>query len=251
MTAEAPLRVVVLGGTSEIGLAIVRALARTRPVEVVLVGRDPARLQEAADVIGPGGPADVSTVVADLDDLAGHEAPLREAGARLGEIDLVLLCVGLLGGQAGLDASPDVAAEVLRVNVLVAGGLAFAALRVLVEQHSGTLVVLSSVAGERVRASNAFYGAGKAALDGLARGLGDAAAGQGVRTLVVRPGFVVGRMTAGLATPALATTPEAVARATVAALQRGSEVVWVPRCLRAVFAVLRILPTAIWRRLPL
>ena len=113
------------------------------------------------------------------------------------------------------------------------------------------LVVLSSVAAERPRANNAIYGAAKAGLDALAQGVADQVAGSGVRVLVVRPGFVATRMTAGLKPAPLATTPEAVAEATVRALAGRAQTIWVPRALRAIFAVLRHLPRALYRRLPL
>lgn len=249
--SETPSRVVLLGGTSEIGLAIVRRLAADRELRVALVGRDARGLERAADELRAGGRVQASTVVADLDALAEHQPALRRAAEALGGVELVVLAVGLLGGQEGIDADPARAAEVMRVGFVVCGSLVHAALHELCAQAQGTLVVLSSVAGVRVRASNAFYGAAKAGLDGLAAGLGDAAASRGVRTLVVRPGFVVGRMTAGLPRPPLATTPAAVAEATVRGLAAGRETIWVPASLRLVFSILRVLPRAVWRRLPL
>jgi decaprenylphospho-beta-D-erythro-pentofuranosid-2-ulose 2-reductase len=110
--------------------------------------------------------------------------------------------------------------------------------------------VLSSVAGERVRRANFVYGSSKAGLDGFAQGLGDSLAGSGVSVLIVRPGFVTGRMTAGMAPAPLATTPAAVAEATAAAIAAGRAVVWVPATLRPLFAVFRHLPRPIWRRVP-
>ena len=112
-------------------------------------------------------------------------------------------------------------------------------------------MLLSSVAAERPRASNPIYGAAKAGVDALAQGLSDAIASSGVRVLVVRPGFVKTRMTAGLTPAPFATTPEAVASATVAALRGHAGTIWVPRSLRLVFALLRHLPRGIYRRLPL
>jgi decaprenylphospho-beta-D-erythro-pentofuranosid-2-ulose 2-reductase len=112
-------------------------------------------------------------------------------------------------------------------------------------------VVLSTVAAERARASNAIYGAAKAGLDALAQGLADATAGAGVRVLVVRPGFVKTRMTAGLPPAPFATTPEAVAEAVVRALPRRAQTIWVPGHLRFIFAVLRHIPRPLYRRLPL
>jgi decaprenylphospho-beta-D-erythro-pentofuranosid-2-ulose 2-reductase len=112
------------------------------------------------------------------------------------------------------------------------------------------MIVLSSVAAERPRAANAVYGAAKAGLDSLAQGLADAGHGTGPRVLVVRPGFVKTRMTAGLRPAPFATTPEAVAEATVRALRGRAHTVWVPAVLRLVFAVLRHLPRPLFRRLP-
>jgi decaprenylphospho-beta-D-erythro-pentofuranosid-2-ulose 2-reductase len=117
-------------------------------------------------------------------------------------------------------------------------------------QGHGTLVVLSSVAGERVRKANYVYGATKAGLDGFAQGLNDALAGTGGRVLVVRPGFVHSKMTAGLKVAPFATTPPAVAEAVVSGLRRGAHTVWAPPVLRWVFTVMRHLPRAVWRRVP-
>lgn len=251
--SAAPGHVVLLGGTSEIGLAIVRRLAEDadHELKVALVGRDSDGLQRAAEELRAGGRVQASTVIADLDDPAEHAAAIRHAAEALNGIELVVLAVGMLGGQQGIATDPAHAVEVMRVGFVVCGSLLQAALRELYGQSHGTVIVLSSVAGVRVRASNAFYGAAKAGLDGLAAGLGDAARARGVRTLVVRPGFVVGRMTAGLPRPPLATTPAAVAEATVRGLAAGREVVWVPRALGVVFSILRVLPRAVWRRLPL
>jgi decaprenylphospho-beta-D-erythro-pentofuranosid-2-ulose 2-reductase len=164
---------------------------------------------------------------------------------------VVVIAVGVLGAQAGLDADPDEALEVMRVNFLGAGSLLLECLRQLRQRGEGALVLLSSVAAERPRSSNPIYGAAKAGVDALAQGLSDAIASSGVRVLVVRPGFVKTRMTAGLAPAPFATTPEAVASATVAALRGHAGTIWVPRSLRFVFALLRHLPRGIYRRLPL
>jgi decaprenylphospho-beta-D-erythro-pentofuranosid-2-ulose 2-reductase len=162
-----------------------------------------------------------------------------------------VLAVGVLGAQQGLDADPAEAAEVMRVNFLGSGSLLLHCLRRLRDQRTGTAVVLSSVAAERPRAANAIYGAAKAGLDALAQGLADATAGSGVRVLVVRPGFVRTRMTAGLPPAPFATDPEAVADATVRALGGRAHTIWVPSRLRWIFAVLRHLPRPLYRRLPL
>lgn len=111
--------------------------------------------------------------------------------------------------------------------------------------------MMSSVAGERVRRANPVYGGTKAGIDGFAQGLGDVIAADGVHMLIVRPGFVHTRMTAGRQAAPMSTTADAVAVATVRALRARRRVVWVPAKLRYVFMVLRHLPAPIWRRLPL
>ena len=111
--------------------------------------------------------------------------------------------------------------------------------------------MLSSVAAIRPRKANFVYGAAKAGLDAFARGLADALHGSGVRVLLVRPGFVTGRMTAGMTPAPLATTPPRSARRWRAALRRpGRRTVWVPPSLAVLAAGLRLLPRPVWRRLP-
>ena len=249
-TGAAGRRVVVLGGSSEIALAIVRELARSAPREVVLVGRDPARLAAAADSLAREGVAAVSTLELDAEDTERHEAAIATAFERLGGADLVLLAVGKLGERGGLPADLHDAVEVLRVNVVGAGSLLLCAARALRDQHGGTIVVLSSVAAERARARNAVYGAAKAGLDALAQALGDALHRDGVRIMVVRPGFVRTRMTAGLAAAPLAVDAAEVARRVVRGLERGEDIVWAPAALRWVMALLRALPRPLFRRLP-
>ena len=110
--------------------------------------------------------------------------------------------------------------------------------------------MLSSVAGLRVRRSNYIYGASKAGLDAYAQGLAEALRGSGVSLTIVRPGWVATRMTEGRTPAPLATTPDAVAADVVAGMERGASIVWSPGSLRLVFALLRLLPQALWRRLP-
>lgn len=251
MIETVPKRVLLVGGNSEIGQAIVRRLAADGPVRPVLMGRDRERLAQALTDLERDGCVPGHVQVADADDLDSHDTAVAEAFETTGGFDLVVLAIGRLGAQAGLDADPGEAVEVMSLNFIGVGSLLLAALRRLRAQGSGSMVVLSSVAGERVRASNAIYGAAKAGLDALAQGLGDAAAKDGVRVLIVRPGFVTTKMTEGLDPTPMSTTAEAVADATVRGLAGRAHTVWVPGRLRIVFGVLRHLPRAIFRRLPL
>ena len=111
-------------------------------------------------------------------------------------------------------------------------------------------MVFSSVAGVRVRRANYVYGSAKAGLDGFCSGLADALHGSGVRLLLVRPGFVIGRMTEGMTPAPFSSTPEQVAAATARALAKGRRAVWVPWILQPVFMGMRLLPQFVWRRMP-
>lgn len=250
-THPALRRVLLIGGTSEIGLAIVRRCSRDGPVEPALLGRDRAALERALAGLVADGCGDGFVDTVDANQTATHEAAVAAAFERSGGFDVVVLAVGLLDAQQGLDADPERAVEVMAVDFVGAGSLLLASLRALRRRGAGTLVVLSSVAIERPRASNAVYGAAKAGLDSLAQALADAVAGSGVRVLVVRPGFVHTRMTAGLPAPPFATSAEAVADATVKGMAGSATTIWAPPLLRLLFLALRALPRALWRRLPL
>lgn len=242
-------RIVVLGGTSEIALAIVHELQSRSPREVALVGRDPDALARVAeDLTGAGCPLAL-TFELDARDLDRHEQLIDRAVEELGGADIVILAVGVLGERGGLPDDVAGALEVLQVNLVGAGSLLIHCARRLRAQGTGTLVVLSSVAGERPRSANVVYGASKAGLDALAQGLGDALHDDGVRVLVVRPGFVHTRMTRNLQPAPLSTTPQALARVVVGGLDGGSHTVWAPPALRWLMIAVRMLPRPLFRRL--
>ena len=242
-------RVLVLGGTSEIALAIVGELQRREPREVALVGRDPGALARAADDLTSAGCERALTFELDALDLERHEQIIGEAFDELGGADIVILAVGVLGERGGLPDDTSGALEVLQVNMVGAGSLLIGSARRLREQGAGTIVVLSSVAAERPRRANVVYGASKAGLDALAQGLGDALHDQGVRVLVVRPGFVHTRMTRGLAPAPLSTTPQALALDVVSGLNHRSHTVWAPSALRWLMLAMRMIPRPLFRRL--
>jgi decaprenylphospho-beta-D-erythro-pentofuranosid-2-ulose 2-reductase len=242
--------VLVLGGTSDIAVATVRKLAARRARTVILAVREPDRAEAAAHEAREAGATDVETVRFDGDDTESHERFVDEVFDRRHDIDLVLLAFGVLGDPERYSSSGPDAAAVAKTNFLGPVSVAIPVARRLREQGHGTLVVLSSVAGERVRRSNFVYGATKAGLDGFAQGLGDSLRGSGVSVMVVRPGFVRTKMTAGLDSAPLSTTADAVAQAIVRGLARGSQTVWVPPALRPVMSVLRHLPRPVFSRLP-
>ncbi|MEU8765176.1 decaprenylphospho-beta-D-erythro-pentofuranosid-2-ulose 2-reductase [Streptomyces sp. NPDC048659] len=244
----APQSLLVLGGTSEIGLATARRLIARRTRLVWLAGRPSPELTAAAESLRALG-ADVRAVPFDALDTESHEERLGKLFTE-GDIDMVLLAFGVLGDQARDESDPPAAVRVAQTNYTGAVSAGLVCAQALQAQGHGSLVVLSSVAGERARRANFIYGSSKAGLDAFAQGLGDAMHGTGVHVMVVRPGFVRTRMTEGLPQAPLATTPEAVATAIELGLRRRSETVWVPGGLRVVMSALRHVPRGVFRRLP-
>ncbi len=243
-----PQSLALLGGTSDIGLAIATKLAQRRTRRIVLAGRNEADLLDASrDLIGVGA-TDVETVTFDAADTANHDMLIDKLfmGA---DIDVVVVAFGLLGDQTQSENDPDRAVEIATVNYVGAVSLGLRAAAALRKQGHGTLVVISSVAGERARRSNFVYGSSKAGLDAFAQGLGDSLVGTGVRVLIVRPGFVRTKMTAGLPRAPFETTASEVADAVIKALHSHQEIVWVPAQMRFIMSGIRHLPRSVFRRL--
>jgi NAD(P)-dependent dehydrogenase (short-subunit alcohol dehydrogenase family) len=248
--ASDPGAVLLLGGRSEIGLAVLHRLVARGTRTVVLAARRADQLDEQERALRTGGAATVHRVEFDADDLAGQRAVLDRAVGLAGPLDVVVVAFGVLGDQARAERDAAHAAAVVHTDYTAHVGVLTELATLLRAQGRGTIVVFSSVAGVRVRRANYVYGSAKAGLDGFASGLSDALAGSGVRLLLVRPGFVIGRMTEGMSPAPFSSTPDQVADATVRALGAGRGEVWVPAVLRVIFAGLRLLPRAIWRRMP-
>lgn len=240
--------VLLLGGRSEIGMAVARRMAAGSVV--VLAARRADELDSQRRELLGAGAAAVDVVEFDADDLGRHGELLTEVARRHGRVDLAVVAFGVLGDQARAESDAAHAAAIVHTDYLAHVTVLTGLAALLRGQGSGTIVVFSSVAGVRVRRANYVYGSAKAGLDGFASGLADALHGSGVRLVLVRPGFVVGRMTAGMTPAPFSSTPDQVADATVRAVRAGRGEVWVPWVLRPLFAVLRLLPRPLWRRMP-
>jgi decaprenylphospho-beta-D-erythro-pentofuranosid-2-ulose 2-reductase len=243
-----PQTLLLLGGTSDIALAIAERYLTQRPMRVVLAGRPSARMDEAAKRLTDRG-AQIDVVEFDAADTESHQAILDGVFAT-GDVDIAVVAFGLLGDQQTAEDDPRAAAEVAQVNYVGAVSAGVALAKAMRRQGHGAIVALSSVAGERARRSNFIYGSSKAGMDAFYSGLADALVGSGIKVVVVRPGQVRTKMTAHLADAPLTTTPEAVAAAVVSAVRRGRHTVWVPGRMRYVGTVLRHLPRPVFRRLP-
>ncbi|MCV7384629.1 SDR family NAD(P)-dependent oxidoreductase [Mycolicibacter longobardus] len=240
--------VVIFGGRSEIGVELARRLAPG--ATVVLAARAADRLDAEVAAVRDAGAAAVHTTEFDADDVAGHGPLVASLVAEHGPIGTAVLAFGVLGDQARAESDAAHAVAVVHTDYVAQVSLLTHLAVAMRAAGRGRLVVFSSIAGVRVRRANYVYGSAKAGLDGFANGLADALHGSGVRLLIVRPGFVVGRMTAGMKPAPPASTPAQVATATARALARGRRTVAVPWALRPMFTVMKLVPQAVWRRMP-
>jgi short-subunit dehydrogenase len=246
--AESSELVVVFGGRSEIGFELATRLAPR--ATVVLAARGDNGLNEQVLALRDAGAVAVHTVAFEADDLSSHARLLTQIAADHGAITSAVLAFGILGDQARAETDADHAVAIVHTDFV-----AQVHLLTLLAQHMrtaghGRIVVFSSIAGVRVRRANYVYGSAKAGLDGFASGLADALHGSGVSLHIVRSGFVIGRMTAGMSPTVFSSTPAQVAEATARALGRRQRTVWVPHAMRGVAFIFRRLPPPLWRRLP-
>ena len=241
-------RILLLGGASEIGLAIVAELLTTRgPAEVWLAGRSDSPPRSVAEQQAwAAGASRVEWLAFDACATDSHPALL--AGVFDRHIDVTIVAFGLLG-QPDSWRDHEQAVRIAQTNFTGALSVGVLLGQHLTAQAGGELIVLSSVAGERVRRTNPVYGATKAGMDGFYLQLGVLLRPQGIRVLVVRPGAVRGRMIAGRRV-AFSVTPRQVARASLRALARGRPVVRVPAIFTPIQWVFRNLPAALVDRLP-
>lgn len=238
--------VLILGGRSDIGMAVAHGFAAAGH-DVQLAARDAASLApEAADITLRFG---VGVTLHELDVLDG--AGLEAFVAGLDPCPEVAVCtVGVLGDQQRAEADPAEAVRVMRSNfegpALALGLLA----QRFAQRGSGVIVGVSSVAGDRGRATNYVYGAAKAGFTAFLSGLRNRLARQGVHVLTVLPGFVRTRMTEGLDLPArLTATPQEVAAAILRAVARRRNVIYVRPVWRFVMAAIRAIPEPLFKRM--
>ncbi len=240
--------ILILGAGSDIARATAGVLA-SRGHDLILAGRDTGLLEREATDLSLRYPVSVQTVFFDALDTAGHTAfwdglEPRPAG--------VVCAVGYLGEESRAQAEPEEAQRVLASNFTGVVSILDEAARRLAAAGSGFIVALSSVAGDRGRASNYHYGAAKAGLTAYLSGLRNRFATEGprgVQVITVKPGFVATRMTADLGLPPLLTaTPDEAARDIVNALERRRDVVYTRWFWRWIMALITHLPELVFKR---
>ncbi|MEH6235680.1 SDR family oxidoreductase [Corynebacterium pseudotuberculosis] len=237
----------VLGATSEIGGQIARLLAPGR--HVVLAARRVEDLKSLSADLVTLGAASVRTEFFDASDL--HCC--RKIVENSGDIEHAIVCFGILGDQAAAETDEHHAAKIATIDY-TAQIVALTVLSDHMKHNSkpGTITAFSSIAGWRVRRANYVYGSTKAGLDAFCQGLGMALHSTNLRLITARPGFVIGKMTAGMSPAPMSVTPDIVARAVVQEINNGkrSTSLWIPRRLIALAFLMRVVPSSIWRHMP-
>ena len=241
-----PNRILVLGATSAIAMAVMRQLV-TPSAHFFLVARSKEKLTAVAqDLLVRGAPR-VDMIVADLDDTQAHAQMLAVATSQLGTVDLALLAHGVLGDQPAAERDYFAAEPILVTNFLSAVSLLTWLANYFEPQGRGTLAVISSVAGDRGRKSNYVYGASKAALDAFLSGLRNRCDRSGVQVLTIKPGFVATPMTAHVPKNRLFATPEQVANGILKAIRTRKDVVYAPWFWRPIMAIIKAVPERIFK----
>lgn len=246
-----PQTLLLLGGTSEIGLAICEEYLKKSPLRVILaaLSNDPGRDAAVAQMQAAGA-TQVDIVDFDALDTESHPKVIDEAWSK-GDVDVAIVAFALDGDAEELWQNQRKAVLVANVNYTAAVSVGVLVGEKMKAQGFGRIVAMSSVAGERVKRANFVYGSTKAGLDGFYLGLGEALAPFGPKVTVVRPGMVRTKFSAHVKEAPLTVNKEDVAALAVAASDKGKEIVWTPGPWRFVMMVLRHVPRAIFRKLPI
>jgi short-subunit dehydrogenase len=246
-TAASP-RVAVFGATSDIAVAYARWQA-AGGARLVLLARDSATLQTAADDLRVRGAAAVVTHVADLADPDALDGAAAAAWSAFDGLDVALIAYGTLPDQQGAERDTAAAVRSQTLNFISPCALCGSLANRFEAQRSGTIAVLTSVAGDRGRKSNYIYGAAKGGLQAYLSGLRHRLHAAGVQVLDVRPGFVATKMTAHLPHDGpLWSEPDRIAADIARAVERRRAVLYTPWFWRWIMLIIRCLPRAVFHR---
>ncbi|QBJ96725.1 decaprenylphospho-beta-D-erythro-pentofuranosid-2-ulose 2-reductase [Rhodococcus sp. ABRD24] len=246
-----PQTLLLLGGTSEIGLAICEEYLKKSPLRVILAAlpNDPGRDAAVAQMKAAGA-TQVDVIDFDALDTESHPKVIDEAFSN-GDVDVAIVAFALDGDAEELWQNQRKAVLVANVNYTASVSVGVLVGEKMKAQGFGRIIAMSSVAGERVKRANFVYGSTKAGLDGFYLGLGEALAPFGPKVTVVRPGMVRTKFSAHVKEAPLTVNKEDVAALAVAGSDKGKEIVWTPGPWRFVMMALRHVPRAIFRKLPI
>lgn len=238
--------VLILGARSDIGLAIAHAYAALgHPIQ--LAARNADGLEAAKVDLGLRHSVPVTLHEFDALALESHEGFVDS----LPELPRIAVsAVGYMGEQAENERDMTLAARVMRSNFEGPASILGVLANRFQQRGSGTLVGISSVAGERGRATNYIYGAAKAGFTAYLSGLRNRLAREGVHVVTVLPGFVATQMTAGMDLPAkLTAQPEEVANAITRAVEKRRNIIHVRRIWWLIMLIIRNIPEAIFKKM--
>ncbi|MDY5784830.1 MULTISPECIES: decaprenylphospho-beta-D-erythro-pentofuranosid-2-ulose 2-reductase [unclassified Corynebacterium] len=242
--------ILLIGGTSDIGLATVAELVGrgAAPTVTLAMRKDSPRADAAIEAVGRAGAGEVRVVDFQATDFDSHPATI-EAAFDGADVDVAIVAFGTLGDQEELwqDQAKAVASAETNYTAFVSVGVLLG--QAMKKQGHGTIIAFSSVAGQKVRRSNFVYGSAKAGMDAFYLQLGEALRKDGVKVTVVRPGQVRTKMTEGLDEAPLTVNKEEVAHAAVESALKGGRSVFVHKLFGPISIVLQHLPAAVMRRL--
>ena len=242
--------ILMIGATSAIAEATARMLAR-RGDSLYLLARNQDRLSSLAEDLKIRGAASVAWRRFDANEDGVQADALAAAFASLGTVDVALIAHGTLPDQRACQTDSKAVLAALHANAVSTLSLLTQLANSLEKQRSGTIAVITSVAGERGRQSNYVYGAAKAMVSVFLQGLRHRLHRSGVTVLDIKPGLVDTPMTAGFEKGVLWAAPETVAAGIVRALDAGRSVVYLPWFWRYLMLIIRNIPERIFKRLEL
>ncbi len=243
-------KVLIIGATSAIAQAIAARLAQ-QGAQLFLLGRSESKLNLVAADLKTRHGVNVTTGIINFDDFPAHAAAIAHAAKTLGGLDAAFLCHGSLGDQQGCEKDFALTEAEFRTNLLGAISFLTHLGNFFEAQKSGSIIAISSVAGDRGRQSNYIYGSTKAGLTAFLQGLRNRLHPHGVNVLTVKPGFVDTPMTAHLKKGLLMATPEKVAGDIVRAAENGKSVIYTPWFWRWIMLIIKLIPETIFRKLKL
>ncbi len=240
-------KILVLGGYSAISQAVLELLAKEEVI-LYLVGRDIQKLEIVRDHLNSIGRSQVYIEAMDLNKIEEHRALLERATKQMNGLDLLFVCYGVLPNQKNLEQEPEKALDNYFTNAFSTINFVSLVANYFESKGKGTIAVVTSVAGERGRKSNYFYGSAKSCVDAFLEGLRHRLFNKGIKVVTIKPGIVDTPMTANLERKTLMAKPERVAQDIVKAFEGRKAVVYTPWIWRYIMLIVKLLPRGIFYR---
>lgn len=248
------MKIAIFGATSGIAQETARALisASKENLDFILLGRDAVKCDIVAKDLTVRGASDVTVLIQDLDDVDAMDELVTRMWQESSGLDIVLIAHGVLPDQTAIENSWEGISDAIKINALSPIAIMTAFAKNMEAQKHGKIVVISSVAGDRGRASNYVYGTAKGAVTLFAQGLRNRLSGSGVEVLTVKPGFVDTAMTAHLDKGGMLWADAEKVGTLIAKASLGNkDVLWAPWFWGPIMMVIRCIPERIFKKLSL